>query len=236
MSNKRAKRHLQNTSNIINFQSHKKDVKILPRNRDQETYMLKLQDPQKDIVFGIGPAGTGKTLLAVQVAVKLFRNSIIDKIVVTRPAISVDEDLGFLPGTMEQKMAPWTMPIFDVFREYYTQFEIQNMINENIIEIAPLAYMRGRTFKNAFIVADEMQNATASQMKMLLTRLGTKSQMAVTGDLRQSDRLSSNGLLDFIKQLERFPTTKHIDIVRFRQDDIERSSAVKEVLQVYGDE
>jgi len=170
------------------------------------------------------------------VAVKLFRNSIIDKIVVTRPAISVDEDLGFLPGTMEQKMAPWTMPIFDVFREYYTQFEIQNMINENIIEIAPLAYMRGRTFKNAFIVADEMQNATASQMKMLLTRLGTKSQMAVTGDLRQSDRLSSNGLLDFIKQLERFPLTKHIDIVRFRQDDIERSSAVKEVLQVYGDE
>ena len=169
MSNKKAKRHFQN-SNIINFQSHKKDVKILPRNRNQETYMLKLQDPQKDIVFGIGPAGTGKTLLAVQVAVKLFRNSIIDKIVVTRPAISVDEDLGFLPGTMEQKMAPWTMPIFDVFREYYTQFEIQNMINENIIEIAPLAYMRGRTFKNAFIVADEMQNATASQMKMLLTR------------------------------------------------------------------
>ena len=107
---------------------------------------------------------------------------------VTRPAISVDEDLGFLPGTMEQKMAPWTMPIFDVFREYYTQYEIQNMINENIVEIAPLAYMRGRTFKKAFIVADEMQNATASQMKMLLTRLGTKSQMAVTGDLRQSDR------------------------------------------------
>ena len=235
MSNKKAKRHFQN-SNIINFQPHKKDVKILPRNRNQETYMLKLMDPQKDIVFGIGPAGTGKTLLAVQVAVKLFRNSIIDKIVVTRPAISVDEDLGFLPGTMEQKMAPWTMPIFDVFREYYTQYEIQNMINENIVEIAPLAYMRGRTFKKAFIVADEMQNATASQMKMLLTRLGTKSQMAVTGDLRQSDRLSNNGLLDFIKQLERFPTTSHIDIVRFRQGDIERSNVGKEVLQVSGDD
>ena len=235
MSNKKAKRHFQN-SNIINFQPHKKDVKILPRNRNQETYMLKLMDPQKDIVFGIGPAGTGKTLLAVHVAVKLIRNSIIDKIVVTRPAISVDEDLGFLPGTMEQKMAPWTMPIFDVFREYYTQYEIQNMINENIVEIAPLAYMRGRTFKKAFIVADEMQNATASQMKMLLTRLGTKSQMAVTGDLRQSDRLSNNGLLDFIKQLERFPTTSHIDIVRFRQGDIERSNVVKEVLQVYGDD
>ena len=110
------------------------------------------------------------------------------------------------------------------------------MINENIVEIAPLAYMRGRTFKKAFIVADEMQNATASQMKMLLTRLGTKSQMAVTGDLRQSDRLSNNGLLDFIKQLERFPTTSHIDIVRFRQGDIERSNVVKEVLQVYGDD
>ena len=99
-------------------------------------------DPQKDIVFGIGPAGTGKTLLAVQVAVKLFQSGIVDKIVVTRPAVSVDEDLGFLPGTLEQKMAPWTMPIFDVFKENYSQHQIRGMINENIIEIAPLAYMR----------------------------------------------------------------------------------------------
>lgn len=236
MSNKKAKRHLQNTSNIINFQSHKRDIKILPRNRNQETYMLKLMDPQKDIVFGIGPAGTGKTLLAVQVAVKLFQQSIVDRIVVTRPAVSVDEDLGFLPGTLEQKMAPWTMPIFDVFKEHYSQHQIRGMINENVIEIAPLAYMRGRTFKNAFIIADEMQNATAGQMKMLLTRLGIGSQMAVTGDLRQADRMSSNGLLDFIKQLERFNNTRHIDIVRFHSNDIERHNAVKEVLQVYGDE
>ena len=236
MSNKKAKRHFQNNSNIINFQPHKRDIKILPRNRNQESYMLKLMDPQKDIVFGIGPAGTGKTLLAVQVAGKLFQSGIVDKIVVTRPAVSVDEDLGFLPGTLEQKMAPWTMPIFDVFKENYSQHQIRGMINENIIEIAPLAYMRGRTFKNAFIVADEMQNATIGQMKMLLTRLGTKSQMVVTGDLRQADRMSSNGLLDFIKQLERFNKTRHIDVVRFHQGDIERHNAVREVLQVYGDE
>ena len=133
-------------------------------------------------------------------------------------------------------MAPWTMPIFDVFKENYSQHQIRGMINENIIEIAPLAYMRGRTFKNAFIVADEMKNATIGQMKMLLTRLGTKSQMVVTGDLRQADRMSSNGLLDFIKQLERFNKTRHIDVVRFHQGDIERHNAVREVLQVYGDE
>ena len=125
MSNKKAKRHFQNNSNIINFQPHKRDIKILPRNRNQESYMLKLMDPQKDIVFGIGPAGTGKTLLAVQVAVKLFQSGIVDKIVVTRPAVSVDEDLGFLPGTLEQKMAPWTMPIFDVFKENYSQHQIR---------------------------------------------------------------------------------------------------------------
>ena len=110
------------------------------------------------------------------------------------------------------------------------------MINESIIEIAPLAYMRGRTFKKAFIIADEMQNATVSQMKMLLTRLGLKSQMAVTGDLHQADRMASNGLLDFIKQLEGYRQTTHLDVVRFHQGDIERHDAVREVLQVYGDE
>ena len=226
-----------NYSNVvdINFHQKKQNVTILPRNRNQESYVLKLLDETKDIVFGIGPAGTGKTLLAVQVAVKQFKEGKIDKIIVTRPAVSVDEDLGFLPGTLEQKMAPWTRPIFDVLREYFDARQIEGMIEEGIIEIAPLAYMRGRTFKNSFILADEMQNATPNQMKMLLTRLGEGSMMAVTGDLAQADRLKDNGLIDFTNKLLDSNSTL-IDIVNFGQGDIERHQAVKEVLKVYGDE
>jgi phosphate starvation-inducible PhoH-like protein len=230
---------INNYNNVVEinqFQKQQKQVKILPRNRNQETYVLKLLDQQKDIVFGIGPAGTGKTLLAVQVAVKLFKEGKLDKIIVTRPAVSVDEDLGFLPGTLEQKMAPWTRPIFDVLREYFNAKEIEGMITEGIIEIAPLAYMRGRTFKNSFILADEMQNATASQMKMLLTRLGENSMMAVTGDLAQADRMRDNGLIEFVNLLKSAGNATHLDIVRFEQKDIDRHNAVKEVLQVYGDE
>ena len=234
---KASQKHFKDYSNVvnININQKKQKVEILPRNINQESYILKLLDPKKDIVFGIGPAGTGKTMLAVQVAVKMFKEGTVDKIIVTRPAVSVDEDLGFLPGTLEQKMAPWTRPIFDVLREYFNAKEIEGMIEEGIIEIAPLAYMRGRTFKNAFILADEMQNATPNQMKMLLTRLGTGSRMAVTGDLAQADRLKDNGLIHFINQLET-STHNRLDVVRFAQGDIERHEAVKEVLQIYGDE
>lgn len=241
MGAKRKSRQRQSVNNYsnnvvdINIYQKKTSVNILPRNLNQETYVLRLLDPTKDIVFGIGPAGTGKTILAVQVAVKLFKEGAIDKIIVTRPAVSVDEDLGFLPGTLEQKMAPWTRPIFDVLREYFNAKEIEGMIEEGIIEIAPLAFMRGRTFKNSYILADEMQNATPNQMKMLLTRLGDGSRMAVTGDLAQADRPKENGLLDFVKLLEA-SKANHLDIVRFEQGDIERHEAVKEVLSVYGDE
>jgi phosphate starvation-inducible PhoH-like protein len=132
-------------------------------------------------------------------------------------------------------MAPWTRPIFDVLREYFNAREIEGMIQEGIIEIAPLAYMRGRTFKHSFILADEMQNATPNQMKMLLTRLGEGSQMAVTGDLNQADRIKDNGLIDFTKLLSNTDQSC-LDIVHFAQGDIERHAAVKAVLQVYGDE
>lgn len=234
----REKRVSNGNSNVIDFNTiqKKNTVQLLPRNRHQETYILKLLDDSKSIVFAIGPAGTGKTMLAVQTAVKKFKEGDIDKIIVTRPAVSVDEDLGFLPGTLEQKMAPWTRPIFDVLREYFDARQIEGMIEEGIIEIAPLAYMRGRTFKDAYIIADEMQNATPNQMKMLLTRLGENSEMVVTGDLAQADRLKDNGLLDFISHLESRGNNKHLDVVRFEQGDIERHDAVKEVLQVYGDE
>ena len=234
----RNQRVANGNNNVIEFNTFQKkqNVQLIPRNRHQETYIVKLLDPNISILFAIGPAGTGKTMLAVQAAVKKFKEGNIDKIIVTRPAVSVDEDLGFLPGTLEQKMAPWTRPIFDVLREYFNAREIEGMIEEGIIEIAPLAYMRGRTFKNSVIIADEMQNATPNQMKMLLTRLGENSEMVVTGDLAQADRLKDNGLIDFIKQFESHGQNKHLDVVRFAQGDIERHDAVKEVLQVYGDE
>ena len=126
-------------------------------------------------MFAVGPAGTGKTLISTLAGIRALMQNKIDKFVVTRPAVSVDEQHGFLPGTLQEKMAPWTRPIFDVFEEYYTPDQIEFMINDNKVEIAPLAYMRGRTFKNSYIIADEMQNATDNQMKMLLTRLGENS-------------------------------------------------------------
>ncbi len=233
---KSAKR--QHNNNVVRLNSFlpkkTRNVNIIPRNISQENYMLELMDDSKDIVFGIGPAGTGKTMLACQVAVKAFLDGTVDKIIVTRPAVSADEDLGFLPGTLEEKMAPWTRPIFDVFREYFYANEIEGMIKEGVIEISPLAYMRGRTFKNSFVIADEMQNATPNQMKMLLTRIGSNSKMCVTGDLAQADRIKDNGLLDFVNNLKEHDS-KLISAVYFKQRDIERHEAVKEVLQVYGD-
>ena len=178
---KSAGRNSTNYTNVVDIKpfQKQKNVTILPRNKNQEQYVLKLLDNTKDIVFGIGPAGTGKTLLAVQVAVKLFKEGTVDKIIVTRPAVSVDEDLGFLPGTLEQKMAPWTRPIFDVLREYFDARQIEGMIEEGIIEIAPLAFMRGRTFKNAFILADEMQNATQNQMNFIIDHVLDLSSLRV---------------------------------------------------------
>jgi phosphate starvation-inducible PhoH-like protein len=235
---KRVKKRFTSEVNVIDFNTYmpqkKHRVILTPRNRNQQEYLLKLQDEQKSIIFAIGPAGTGKTMLAVQVGIKLFQEGQVDKIIVTRPAVSVDEDLGFLPGTLNEKMAPWTRPIFDVLGEYYQTKDIAKMLEEGVIEISPLAYMRGRTFKNAYIVADEMQNATVNQMKMLLTRLGEGSKMVVTGDLAQADRLNDNGLVNFCNLITN-KSLIHLDIVQFDHKDIERHNAVKEVLTVYGD-
>ena len=219
---------------------HKKTIPtILPRNVAQEDYMYQLADPNNNIVFAIGPAGTGKTLLCTQMGIKSFMEREVKKILITRPAVSVDEQHGFLPGDLKEKMAPWTRPIFDIFEKHFSIQQIEMMLAENLIEIAPLAYMRGRTFEDSWIIADEMQNATKSQMKMLLTRIGNGTKMIVTADLKQHDRgFSENGLSDFVQLVKHYEQEKlrHIAISRFDMMDVERHPAVTEVLRIYGED
>ena len=232
----RDQRFAQDQSNLIQIKPYlkrKQQVLIVPRNVSQENYLELLKNPKKFIVFAIGPAGTGKTMMGVQMAIKLFKEGVVNKIIITRPAVSVDEEHGFLPGTLNQKMEPWTRPIMDVFEEYYHPKEIAEMLDDGVIEISPLAYMRGRTFKNAFIVADEMQNATPSQMKMLLTRLGENSRMVVTGDLNQADRPSENGLLEFCSLYGQGGDYRMIAMAQFGTRDVERHPVVREILSIY---
>jgi phosphate starvation-inducible PhoH-like protein len=222
-------------ANVVKLGSRNyKRVEMLPRNTAQEIYVDALLE--KRMVFAVGPAGTGKTLLAVLRAIKALREQEITKIILTRPAVSVDEKHGFLPGDLNAKMEPWTRPIFDVFEEYYGVPETKRMLEEGIIEIAPLGFMRGRTFKNAYIIADEMQNATVDQTKMLLTRIGENSSMVLTGDLRQHDRgFEKNGLKDF---LDRFVGNRSttMAVCTFRREHIERDPIVAEVLGIYGED
>ena len=230
--------HQNQTNDVISVSAYRrrqKHVQIIPKNLLQEDYLEMLDDANKAIVFAMGPAGTGKTMLGVLAAIDAMQNRQCEKIVITRPAVSVDEQHGFLPGTLVEKMAPWTRPIFDVMEEYWSPKEIENMIEENVIEIAPLAYMRGRTFKDSWIIADEMQNATDNQMKMLLTRIGDGSKLVVTGDLDQHDRgFESNGLKCFIQRLIDQGSDRS-KLVQFEKGDVERHPIVAEVLKLYGD-
>ena len=239
MTKRRQRVQPQEHAAVLHIEKYRKErakqVEILPKNLRQEDYLALLEDSRKNIVFAIGPAGTGKTLLACMLAIRELKAGRIEKIVITRPAVSVDEQHGFLPGTLIEKMAPWTRPIFDVFEQYWSPKYIENMIEENVIEIAPLAYMRGRTFKESIILADEMQNATTSQMKMLLTRIGDNSRIFATGDLAQHDRgYEENGLRDFVERLNN-TNSKMIGVVEFGQRDVERHPAVAEVLKIYGE-
>lgn len=211
-----------------------KRVELLPRNTAQETYVEALLS--KRMVFAVGPAGTGKTLLAVLRAIQALRSQEITKIIITRPAVSVDEKHGFLPGTLNEKMEPWTRPIFDVFEEYYGLAETAAMLEDGTIEIAPLGFMRGRTFKHAYVIADEMQNATPDQMKMLLTRIGERSCMVLTGDLKQHDRgFAQNGLKDFLDRLVGHRMSS-MEVCKFGREHIERDPLVADVLEIYGEE
>jgi phosphate starvation-inducible PhoH-like protein len=239
-SNKRAPvKQLENVVELEAYyqpQQRKKHVELIAKNMRQQQYINLLNTESTKIIFALGPAGTGKTLLACQAAVRALQERTVNKIVITRPAVTVDEEHGFLPGTLQEKMAPWTRPIFDVFYEYWNPRHVEYMIENNVIEISPLAYMRGRTFKNAFVVADEMQNATISQTKMLLTRLGDYSRMVVTGDLGQSDREhTESGLEDFLKLYSDAGGSDSVKVIDFDNNDVERHPVVKEILRIYQD-
>lgn len=217
------------------YKSRKKTVRLIPRNTAQEDYILNLHNPSNRIVFAIGPAGTGKTYLAVQKAIAELRDQRVERVVITRPAVTAGEDHGFLPGDITRKMEPWTRPIFDVFEEYYTPKDIKAMLEDNVIEICPLAYMRGRTFKDAIVIFDESQNTKPSQMKMALTRIGEGSRMFITGDLNQSDFKGDNGLRDFFSRMANKPSGM-IAMTEFAREHIERDPIVEEVLKYYGED
>jgi phosphate starvation-inducible PhoH-like protein len=204
-----------------------------PKNKHQEQYFDTLKNKHRKIIVASGPAGTGKTLFATEFGVKYFLLGVYEKLIFTRPSVTVDEELGFLPGTLEEKMAPWVRPIYDVLYTFLSPREVQELMEEKIIEIAPLGFMRGRTFKNAWIVADEMQNSTISQMKMLLTRLGENSRLVITGDLEQNDRAGEiNGMDDFLNKFKGRRSSS-ISSFEFDKTDIQREEVVKEVLDIY---
>ena len=218
------------------IQLHEEREIYLPKTLNQQTYVDYIENRNVSVVFGVGPAGSGKTLFACSGAIQELKQRYVDRIIITRPTISVDEELGFLPGSIEQKMNPWTRPIFDIFSEFVSRSEIKNMVDNGVIEISPLAFMRGRTFKRCFIIADEMQNSSPKQMKMLLTRLGDDSRMVVTGDLKQSDRSNDNGLYDFINRFQNSSTNfNSIQYVELNDHDIQRSAVVSSILKIYDD-
>jgi phosphate starvation-inducible PhoH-like protein len=228
---------VNNTLSFNQYVQQRKTVHLIPKSLNQEHYIELLTDQTKHIVFATGPAGTGKTMLAMLAGIKAFKEGQVSKLILTRPAVGVDDEKhGFLPGNINAKMEPWTKPLFDVIQEYYNPREVARMLEEQVIEISPLAFMRGRTFKGSWVVADEMQNATPGQIKMLLTRLGEGSKIVVTGDTRQADRSDSdNGLLDFKGLVERYQQSRYVAGVEFERKDIARHPAVKEILDIYGE-
>jgi len=206
---------------------------IFARTINQKEYIESIKDNL--IVFGSGPAGTGKTYLAIAYAVKLLKENKIKKIVLTRPAVEAGEELGFLPGDLKDKVDPYLIPIYDSLHDFFDMATIEKFITDKIIEIAPLAFMRGRTFDNALIVLDEAQNTTITQMKMFLTRIGFNSKMIITGDPLQID-INKHSLSGFKDALVRFSKIKEIKILEFEKIDIIRNPLIYKILECYENE
>ena len=237
-SAKAQKRMNQAVENTISFnpapRAKPRRIDLIPRTRNQEQLVMALQNPDSHIVVAVGPAGTGKTYLAMLAAIKALREGTCDRVVMTRPAVGVEgEQHGFLPGNLVAKMEPWTRPLLDVMREYYRPQDIIALIEDQVVDISPLAYMRGRTFKNSWIIADEMQNATPAQAKMLMTRIGANSKIVITGDVEQADRHSGdNGLLDLCERLQRTPV-EGIAVCALESRDVQRHRIIGSVLKLY---
>lgn len=225
-------------SNTIDFLTAKSNrnrrpIVLSSKSTNQAAYIKSLLNPEINIVVASGPAGTGKTYLAMLAALQAYQKGECKRIILTRPAITVeDEQHGFLPGTIHEKMEPWIIPMLDVVREYYSTKEVETMFEEQLIEVAPLAYCRGRTFKNCWIIGDEMQNATPNQIKMLMTRIGENSKMILTGDIEQTDRIHNNGLSDLQQRLSNSPN-KHIAQCLFTQTDVKRHPLIPSILELY---
>ena len=222
------------------------EIHYSPKGYNQKLYVDTLHKTSNKLLLVTGPAGTGKTMFACLKAIDLLKLGEINKVVVTRPIVTADEEFGFLPGNIAKKMDPWTRPLFDLFLEHYTKTELENLINTNVIEISPLAFMRGRTFKHSFIIADEMQNSSPNQMKMLTTRIGINSRLVITGDLDQSDRTTDNGLKDILTKIknykhDNYDNNQHehdqdvnmIQLISMNDSDIERSAIVRKIIDIY---
>jgi phosphate starvation-inducible PhoH-like protein len=203
---------------------------VAPRSPNQAAYLRAID--RHDLVFALGPAGTGKTYLAVAAAVSLLRQRRVDRMILSRPAVEAGEKLGFLPGDLREKVDPYLRPLYDALQDMLPEGKLESRIETGLIEIAPLAYMRGRTLSNAVVILDEAQNTTPSQMKMFLTRLGENSRMVVTGDPTQTDLPPGmpSGLADAVDKLDGVPG---IGIVRFDQGDIVRHPLVTEIIHAY---
>lgn len=203
---------------------------IYPMTLCQKEYISKLEE--NDLVFGIGPAGTGKTYLAVLYAIKMLKENRVKKIILTRPAVEAGESLGFLPGDLKEKVDPYLTPLYDALYEILGMETVNNLIERGVIEIAPLAYMRGRTLENAYVILDEAQNTTEKQMKMFLTRLGFQSKMIVTGDITQIDL--PKGVTSGLKQVtSMLKGIKGISVVEFDFLDVVRHPLVQKILEKY---
>jgi phosphate starvation-inducible PhoH-like protein len=203
---------------------------IEPRSRTQAAYVSELFN--RSMVFGIGPAGTGKTYLAVAAAVSMFLDGHVDRIILSRPAVEAGERLGFLPGTEKDKMDPYMRPLYDALGDMLPGKQVTKLMEEGKIEIAPLAFMRGRTLSNAFVVLDEAQNTTEMQMKMFLTRMGEGAHMAITGDPSQIDlpRGTRSGMVQAVRLLE---GVEDIGFVRFSASDVVRHPLVARIVKAY---
>jgi phosphate starvation-inducible PhoH-like protein len=198
----------------------------------QVHYVEALRDENLDLIFGVGPAGTGKTFLAVAAAVEAMKQERVDRIIVTRPAVEAGEKLGYLPGDLAEKVDPYLQPIWDAFRSQMSENDLKVRRERRQIEVAPLAFMRGRTLSNAFVIVDEAQNSTILQMKMVLTRLGEGSRMVVTGDPSQIDlvRPDQSGLAHAISILENLPG---VEVIRFAAQDVVRHRLVAHIVEAY---